>query len=66
MPRPRKIASEVRNTRFLLRLTYGERINLKRASQRIGKPMAEILRQGAELYIKKHAKAQSSNERTLP
>jgi hypothetical protein len=53
MGRPPKSESERRSKLFPLRLTLGEIAELETASRRLGVTVAEIFRQGAQLYIER-------------
>ena len=53
MGRPRKPESERRSKLFPLRLTLGEIAELESAARRLSVTVAEIFRQGAELYIER-------------
>ena len=51
MGRPPKPAAERRSKFFPLRLTAGEIAELEAAARRLGVTVAEIFREGAQLYI---------------
>jgi hypothetical protein len=53
MGRPPKPEDQRRSSSYLLRLTRGELTRLEQASRQIGDTVAEILRNGAWLYIQK-------------
>ena len=53
MGRPPKPESERRSKLFPLRLTLGEIAELEAAARRRGITVAEIFREGAQLYIKR-------------
>jgi len=53
MGRPPKPENERRSKLFPLRLTPGEIAELESASRSLGESVAEILRKGAKLYIKR-------------
>ncbi len=51
MGRPTKPESDRRSKLFPLRLTAGEIAELEAAARRLGVTVAEIFREGAQLYI---------------
>lgn len=53
MGRPPKPEDQRRSSSYLLRLTRGELARLEGASRQLGETVAEILRNGALLYIQK-------------
>ena len=53
MGRPPKPKNERRSKLFPLRLTPGEIKKYEAASRRLGEPVAEIFRKGADLYIER-------------
>jgi hypothetical protein len=63
MGRPPKPESERRSKLFPLRLTLDEIAALETAARRLGVTVAEIFRQGAQLYIEKSKDGSKRKER---
>lgn len=62
MARPPKAEHLRRSKLFPLRLTPTEMAKLERASRSLQKPVAEILRKGAELYLEMRGKGGSKRK----